>query len=187
MSTGPVLDAATLAELRRLAQSRPRSGRQSVAKASAWLRLGDQDARAARPGGPAPADPADAGRLVSARARRPVLRARLGVPARASPDPAAPLGDGVARGPGVNPPVCYMRTIMPSRRVYSLRLRSTSAGPARRGAAPLRLSAPCFGRLATGGLSVGAPDVVAQFRHGGLEPSDGVAQWPRRLFAALRV
>ena len=35
MSTGPVLDAATLAELRRLAQSRPRSGRQSVAKASA--------------------------------------------------------------------------------------------------------------------------------------------------------
>ena len=33
MSTGPVLDAATLAELRRLAQSRPRSGRQSVAKA----------------------------------------------------------------------------------------------------------------------------------------------------------
>ena len=35
MSSGPVLDAATLAELRRLAQSRPRSGRQSVAKASA--------------------------------------------------------------------------------------------------------------------------------------------------------
>ena len=35
MSPGPVLDAATLAELRRLAQSRPRSGRQSVAKASA--------------------------------------------------------------------------------------------------------------------------------------------------------
>jgi len=35
MSTGPVLDAAALAELRRLAQSRPRSGRQSVAKASA--------------------------------------------------------------------------------------------------------------------------------------------------------
>ena len=30
-----MLDAATLAELRRLAQSRPRSGRQSVAKASA--------------------------------------------------------------------------------------------------------------------------------------------------------
>jgi hypothetical protein len=30
-----MLDAATLAELRRLVQSRPRSGRQSVAKASA--------------------------------------------------------------------------------------------------------------------------------------------------------
>lgn len=35
MSTGPVLDFATLEELRRLARSRPRSGRQSVAKASA--------------------------------------------------------------------------------------------------------------------------------------------------------
>ena len=35
MSTGPVLDAATLEELRRLARSTPRSGRQSVAKASA--------------------------------------------------------------------------------------------------------------------------------------------------------
>jgi hypothetical protein len=35
MPAGPVLDAATLAELRRLARSRPRSGRQSVAKASA--------------------------------------------------------------------------------------------------------------------------------------------------------
>ena len=47
----------------------------------------------------------------------------------------------------------------------------------------LRIRAPCFGRLATGGLSVCAPDVVAQFRHGGLEPSDGVAQRPRRLLA----
>lgn len=56
-----------------------------------------------------------------------------------------------------------------------LRLRSTSTGLARRGAAPLRVRAPCLGRLATGGLSVGAPDVAAQFRHGGLEPSDGVA------------
>ena len=35
MSGGPVFDAATLEELRRLARSRPRSGRQSVAKASA--------------------------------------------------------------------------------------------------------------------------------------------------------
>ena len=35
MSEDPALDAATLAELRRLAQSRPRSGRQSAAKASA--------------------------------------------------------------------------------------------------------------------------------------------------------
>jgi hypothetical protein len=35
MSTGPVMDTATLEELRRLARSRPRSGRQSVAKASA--------------------------------------------------------------------------------------------------------------------------------------------------------
>ena len=35
MSTGPVLDAATLEELRRLARSRPRSGRQSIAKARA--------------------------------------------------------------------------------------------------------------------------------------------------------
>jgi hypothetical protein len=35
MSGGPVLDPATLEELRRLARSRPRSGRQSVAKASA--------------------------------------------------------------------------------------------------------------------------------------------------------
>ena len=35
MSPGPVLDPATLEELRRLARSRPRSGRQSVAKASA--------------------------------------------------------------------------------------------------------------------------------------------------------
>jgi hypothetical protein len=35
MSPGPMLDAATLAELRRLARSRPRSGRESVAKASA--------------------------------------------------------------------------------------------------------------------------------------------------------
>jgi hypothetical protein len=34
-STGPVLDPATLEELRRLARSRPRSGRQWVAKASA--------------------------------------------------------------------------------------------------------------------------------------------------------
>jgi hypothetical protein len=32
---GPVLDPATLEELRRLARSRPRSGRQSLAKASA--------------------------------------------------------------------------------------------------------------------------------------------------------
>ena len=35
MRTGPVFDSATLEELRRLARSRPRSGRQSVAKASA--------------------------------------------------------------------------------------------------------------------------------------------------------
>ena len=35
MSTGPVMDSATLEELRRLARSRPRSGRQAVAKASA--------------------------------------------------------------------------------------------------------------------------------------------------------
>jgi hypothetical protein len=35
MSSGPVLDPVTLEELRRLARSRPRSGRQSVAKASA--------------------------------------------------------------------------------------------------------------------------------------------------------
>ena len=35
MSPGPVFDLATLEELRRLARSRPRSGRQSVAKASA--------------------------------------------------------------------------------------------------------------------------------------------------------
>jgi hypothetical protein len=35
MSPGPVLDPATLEELRRLARSRPRSGRQSAAKASA--------------------------------------------------------------------------------------------------------------------------------------------------------
>jgi hypothetical protein len=35
MSSGPVLDPATLVELRRLACSRPRSGRQSVAKGSA--------------------------------------------------------------------------------------------------------------------------------------------------------
>jgi hypothetical protein len=35
MTTGPVLDPATLEELRRLARSRPRSGRQSAAKASA--------------------------------------------------------------------------------------------------------------------------------------------------------
>ena len=33
--SGPALDAETLAELRRLARSRPRSGRQSAAKASA--------------------------------------------------------------------------------------------------------------------------------------------------------
>jgi hypothetical protein len=33
--SGPVFDAATLEELRRLARSRPRLGRQSVAKASA--------------------------------------------------------------------------------------------------------------------------------------------------------
>ena len=35
MSTGPVLDQSTLEELRRLARSRPRSGRQSVSRASA--------------------------------------------------------------------------------------------------------------------------------------------------------
>ena len=35
MSTEPILDSATLEELRRLARSRPRSGRQSVATASA--------------------------------------------------------------------------------------------------------------------------------------------------------
>jgi hypothetical protein len=35
MSSGPVLDPVTLEELRRLARSRPRSGRQSIAKASA--------------------------------------------------------------------------------------------------------------------------------------------------------
>jgi hypothetical protein len=35
MSTGRVMDPATLEELHRLARSRPRSGRQSVAKASA--------------------------------------------------------------------------------------------------------------------------------------------------------
>ena len=35
-----MLDAATLAELRRLAQSRPRSGRRAVAKASAIRTLG---------------------------------------------------------------------------------------------------------------------------------------------------
>ena len=35
MSPGPVLDPAMLEELRRLAQARPRSGRQSVAKAPA--------------------------------------------------------------------------------------------------------------------------------------------------------
>jgi hypothetical protein len=35
MSTGPVMDPATLEELRRLARSRPRAGRESVAKASA--------------------------------------------------------------------------------------------------------------------------------------------------------
>jgi hypothetical protein len=35
MSTGPAMDPATLEELRRLARSRPRSGRQSIAKASA--------------------------------------------------------------------------------------------------------------------------------------------------------
>jgi len=35
--TGAVLDPATLEELRRLARSRPRSGRQSVAKASAII------------------------------------------------------------------------------------------------------------------------------------------------------
>jgi hypothetical protein len=33
--SGPVFDAATLEELRRLGRSRPRSGRESVAKASA--------------------------------------------------------------------------------------------------------------------------------------------------------
>jgi hypothetical protein len=35
MTTAPVMDPATLEKLRRLARSRPRSGRQSVAKASA--------------------------------------------------------------------------------------------------------------------------------------------------------
>jgi hypothetical protein len=35
MSDGPVLDPATLEELRRLARSRPRSGREAIAKASA--------------------------------------------------------------------------------------------------------------------------------------------------------
>jgi hypothetical protein len=35
MSPGPVLDPARLEELRRLARSRPRSGRESAAKASA--------------------------------------------------------------------------------------------------------------------------------------------------------
>jgi hypothetical protein len=35
MSPGPVMDQATLEELRRLARLRPRSGREAVAKASA--------------------------------------------------------------------------------------------------------------------------------------------------------
>jgi hypothetical protein len=34
--TGPFLDPATLKELRRLARSRPRSGRQAAAKARRW-------------------------------------------------------------------------------------------------------------------------------------------------------
>ena len=55
MSTHPILDPATVEELRRLARSRPRSGRQSVAKAGC-----DQDAGAAGQGAPPPADAADA-------------------------------------------------------------------------------------------------------------------------------
>jgi hypothetical protein len=39
MSTGPVFDSATLKELRRLARSRPRSGREAAAKASALRTL----------------------------------------------------------------------------------------------------------------------------------------------------
>jgi hypothetical protein len=47
MSTGPVMDPATLEELRRLARARPRSGRPSVAKASA-IRTLDRLAREPR-------------------------------------------------------------------------------------------------------------------------------------------
>jgi hypothetical protein len=47
MSPGPVFDSATLEELRRLARSRPRSGRQAVAKASA-IRTLDRLARERR-------------------------------------------------------------------------------------------------------------------------------------------
>jgi hypothetical protein len=62
MSPGPVMDTATVEELRRLARSRPRLGRQSVAKASAIRtleRLARERRRRPMPDGWYPHDPGD--------------------------------------------------------------------------------------------------------------------------------
>ena len=52
----PMIDAATLAELERLARSRPRSGRQAAAKASA-IRTLERLARASQRVAPLPCPP----------------------------------------------------------------------------------------------------------------------------------
>jgi hypothetical protein len=82
------------ADLRELARSKPRSGRAAQAKASALRtieRLGrPQQEVPPMPEGWYPHEPGDA-----------FLPARLGALARASADPAAPLGAGVAGGAGL--------------------------------------------------------------------------------------
>ena len=110
MSTGPVLDAATLEELRRLARSRPRSGRQSVAKASA-IRTLERLARERRkqpmppmPEGWYPHEPGDPFYeldWVFLHEHLHILRRHW--------------ESGVARGPSVSAPVCYSRSPAASR------------------------------------------------------------------------
>jgi hypothetical protein len=62
MSAGPAIDPVTLEELRRLARSRPRSGRQAAAKASAIRtleRLAREGRRQPMPAGWYPHQPGD--------------------------------------------------------------------------------------------------------------------------------